>query len=390
MATPESTGPAGLEGAAAGGGERVFDGPTRAFFAVALLFSASVALASLLPEGSALSVGPLKVSVLGKYLCLATLALSVDLVWGYMGILSLGHGAFFALGGYAFGMYLMRHIGDRGVYVSELPDFMVFIGWDRLPWYWLGTDVFAYAVFLAVAAPGLLALAFGWTAFRSRVSGVYFSIISQALTYALMLAFFLNSLGFGGNNGFTDFKEILGFGINTRGMATCLFAASALLMLLFYWCCRVIAVSRLGLAVRAVRDNEDRVRFAGYRVERVKLSVFTLSAMAAGLAGALYVPQTGIINPNSFSPLFSIEVVICVALGGRGRLYGAVIGAFLVNWLKTTLTGLMPDAWLFVYGLLFVVVTVFLPQGVAGIVERMAAPFAGRQKGGRRGAEAGA
>jgi urea transport system permease protein len=342
-----------------------------------------------MPEGSPLSLGPLTVQVLGKYLCLATLALSVDLVWGYLGILSLGHGAFFALGGYAFGMYLMRHIGEKGVYVSTLPDFMVFIGWDRLPWYWLGTDIFPYAVFLSMAAPGLLALVFGWTAFRSRVSGVYFSIISQAMTYALMLAFFLNALGFGGNNGFTDFKEILGFDMRSRGMATTLFSLSAALMLFFYWICRMIASSRLGLVIQAVRDNEDRARFAGYRVERVKLFAFTVSAMAAGLAGALYVPQAGIINPNSFSPLFSIEIVICVALGGRGRLYGAVIGAFLVNWLKTFLTGLMPDAWLFVFGLLFVVVTVFLPQGVAGLAERAGGFVTGRLKGGRRGAEQG-
>ncbi|MDR1313265.1 MAG: urea ABC transporter permease subunit UrtC [Deltaproteobacteria bacterium] len=350
----------------------------------------AVAAGALRPEGSALSVGPLTVSLLGKYMCLATLALSVDLVWGYMGVLSLGHGAFFALGGYAFGMYLMRHIGSRGVYSSQLPDFMVSIGWDRLPWYWLGTDVFAYAVLLAAAAPALLALAFGWTAFRSRVSGVYFSIISQAMTYALMLAFFLNSLGFGGNNGFTDFKEILGFELAARSTSTCLFLASASLMLAFYWACRVVAASRLGLCARAVRDNEERARFAGYRVERVKLFVFVLSAAAAGLAGALYVPQAGIINPNSFAPLFSIEIVVCVALGGRGRLYGAVAGAFLVNWLKTALTGLMPGAWLFVFGLLFVAVTVFLPDGVAGSAERLFGAAALRLKGGRRGAEAGA
>jgi urea transport system permease protein len=366
----------------------VFDRPTRIFFIAVALFTAAVAAGSLRPEGSALSLGTLTVSVLGKYMCLATLAVSLDLVWGFMGVLSLGHGAFFALGGYAFGMYLMRHIGSRGVYTSQLPDFMVFIGWDRLPWYWLGTDVFAYAVFLGAAAPALLALAFGWTAFRSRVSGVYFSIISQAMTYALMLAFFLNALGFGGNNGFTDFKEILGFELAARSTSAALFIASAVLLLAFYAACRAVAVSRLGLAVRAVRDNEARARFAGYRVDRVKLSVFVLSAAAAGLAGALYVPQAGIINPNSFAPLFSIEMVVCVALGGRGRLYGAVVGAFLVNWLKTALTGLMPDAWLFVFGLLFVVVTVFLPEGVAGLAERASGLLAGRGKGGGRGAAA--
>jgi urea transport system permease protein len=368
----------------------VLDRPTRIFLVAAGAFVLAAAAGSLRPEGSAGALGPLAVSVLGKYMCLAVLALSVDLVWGYMGVLSLGHGAFFALGGYAFGMYLMRHIGDKGVYVSQLPDFMVFLGWDRFPWYWWGTGSFAYSALLAALAPALLALAFGWTAFRSRVSGVYFSIISQAMTYALMLAFYLNSLGFGGNNGFTDFKEILGFPVNTRGMATCLFLASSLLMIGFYLTCRSVAASRLGLAVRAVRDNEGRARFAGYRVERVKLSMFTLSAAAAGLAGALYVPQAGIINPNSFQPLASIEVVVCVALGGRGRLYGAVMGAFLVNWLKSYLTGLMPDAWLFVFGLIFVVVTVFLPEGLAGLAERLGRPLAGRLKGGRRGAEAGA
>ncbi|MDR1039169.1 MAG: urea ABC transporter permease subunit UrtC [Deltaproteobacteria bacterium] len=367
-----------------------FDRPTRIFFVATGLFSAAVVAGSLLPEGSALSVGPLAVKVLGKYMCVATLALSVDLVWGFMGVLSLGHGAFFALGGYAFGMYLMRHIGARGVYTARIPDFMVFIGRDGLPWYWSGTDVFAYAVLLAAAAPALLALAFGWTAFRSRVSGVYFSIISQAMTYALMLAFFLNALGFGGNNGFTDFKEILGVELASRGASACLFAASAALMLAFYWACRTVAASRLGLAVRAVRDNEERARFAGYRVERVKLSVFVMSAAAAGLAGALYVPQAGIINPNSFSPLFSIEIVVCVALGGRGRLYGAVLGAFLVNWLKSLLTGLMPDAWLFVFGLLFVAATVFLPEGLAGLAERAAGSLSARRRGGNHAAEAGA
>ncbi|MDR2460546.1 MAG: urea ABC transporter permease subunit UrtC [Deltaproteobacteria bacterium] len=346
---------------------KMVDRSTRIFLIITVTFTVLVASLSFLPQESFFSVGQLTVAVLGKYLCLATLAISIDLVWGYMGILTLGHGAFFALGGYAFGMYLMRQIGDRGVYVSELPDFMVFIGWEKFPWYWQGTEFFLYALVLVFLAPGLLAFLFGWTAFRSRVSGVYFSIISQAMTYALMLAFFLNALGFGGNNGFTDFKSILGFDIKTRGMAATLFCLSSAAMMGTYLLCRYIASSRLGLVLMAVRDNEDRVRFIGYRVERVKLFIFTLSAMLAGLAGALYVPQTGIINPNSFAPLFSIEMVICVALGGRGRLYGAVIGAVLVNYLKTSLTNLFPNAWLFVFGLLFVVVTVFLPDGVAGL-----------------------
>ncbi|MDR2350979.1 MAG: urea ABC transporter permease subunit UrtC [Deltaproteobacteria bacterium] len=354
----------------------VFDGPTRIFFVLATVFTLAVSVGSLLPADSPFHVGALTTAVLGKYLCLAILAISIDLVWGYAGILSLGHGAFFALGGYAFGMYLMRQIGDKGVYVSTLPDFMVFIGWEKYPWYWLGTDMFWYALLLVFLAPGLLAFLFGRMAFGSRVSGVYFSIMSQALTYALMLAFFLNALGFGGNNGFTDFKSILGFDIRSRGMGTALFVISSGAMLLVYFVSRVIASSRLGLVLVAIRDNEARIRFAGYRVERVKLFVFTLSAMMAGLGGALYVPQTGIINPNTFAPLFSIEMVICVALGGRGRLYGAVIGAFAVNWLKSLLTGLFPDAWLFVFGLLFVVVTVFLPDGVAGLFGKIGSLFA--------------
>jgi urea transport system permease protein len=345
----------------------VFDRSTRIFLLATALFALAVSLGSL-PQGD-LGVSRYAVTIFGKYLCFALLALSIDLVWGYMGVLSLGHGAFFALGAYAFGMYLMRQIGSQGVYVSELPDFMVFIGWESFPWYWRGTGNFLYALFLVFFAPGLLAFVFGWTAFRSRVSGVYFSIITQALTYALMLAFFLNNLGFGGNNGFTDFKSILGFDIHSEGMSLALFLLSALALMGCYLLCRWINVTRLGLALRAIRDNENRARFAGYRVERVKLFVFTLSAMMAGLAGALYVPQAGIINPNSFAPLFSIEMVICVALGGRGRLYGAVVGAFIVNYLRTLLTSFFPDAWLFVFGALFVVVTIFLPGGLAGLAE---------------------
>jgi urea transport system permease protein len=307
---------------------------------------------------------------LGKYLCFALLALSIDLAWGYLGILSLGHGAFFALGGYAFGAHLMRQIGDRGVYGSGVPDFMVFLGWEEYPWHWLGTDSFAFSLFMVFCAPGLLAFVFGWTAFRSRVSGVYFSIISQALTYALSLAFFLNALGYGGNNGFTDFKTLLGFDLNTAGAGRALFALSAAALLGAYLVARSLVASRLGLAMIAVRDNETRLRFVGYRVERVKLFVFTLSAMMAGLAGALYVPQAGIINPNSFAPLFSIEMVICVALGGRGRLYGAVIGAFLVNAARSGLSSYFPNAWLFAFGALFIAVPVALPSGVAGLIEK--------------------
>ncbi|MDR0621937.1 MAG: urea ABC transporter permease subunit UrtC [Deltaproteobacteria bacterium] len=319
--------------------------------------------------GSAFHVQPYTALIIGKYLCYAILALSIDLVWGYLGILSLGHGAFFALGGYAFGMYLMRQIGAKSVYAaSDLPDFMIFIGWDKLPWYWLGSHSFLFSCLLAVLVPGLLGLAFGWTAFRSRVSGVYFSIISQAMTYALMLAFYLNNLGFGGNNGFTDFKTILGFDLRSNGMVGTLLAISGLTLLLSYLLCRYLAVSRLGLVLVAIRDNEPRVRFAGYRVETVKLFVFTLSAMMAGLAGALYVPQVGIINPSLFAPVFSVEMVVCVALGGRGTLYGAVFGAIMVNFCKSALTSAYPMAWPFVLGALFVAVAVFLPQGLVGLI----------------------
>ncbi|MDR1607037.1 MAG: urea ABC transporter permease subunit UrtC [Deltaproteobacteria bacterium] len=314
-------------------------------------------------------ISPFTVGLLGKYLCYAVLALSIDLVWGYMGVLSLGHGAFFALGGYAFGMYLMRQIGTLGVYGDAvLPDFMVFIGFEKLPWTWYGSQYFVVAVLLVILVPGALALAFGWTAFRSRVSGVYFSIMSQALTYALMLAFFLNSLGFGGNNGFTDFKRILGFDVHSLGVTVSLFVASALLLWSAAVACRWLVTSRLGLVMIAIRDNEERVRFAGYKVENVKVAVFAFSALLAGLGGALYAPQAGIINPSLFAPIFSIEMVVCVALGGRGSLYGAILGAFLVSWIKSRLSTAAPDLWPFFLGGLFVLVTIFGQNGAMGFL----------------------
>ncbi|MDR1397561.1 MAG: urea ABC transporter permease subunit UrtC [Desulfarculales bacterium] len=369
---------------------RIFDRPTRIFFLCALFFSAAVIIGACFPPDGLWHVSPYTVSLLGKYLCYAILALSIDLVWGYLGILSLGHGAFFALGGYAFGMYLMRHIGTQGVYASaELPDFMVFLNWKELPWYWQGSDMFVFACLLAVLVPGLLAFIFGWTAFRSRVSGVYFSIISQAMTYALMLAFYLNELGFGGNNGLTDFKTLLGFEIHSPTMTVALFALSSLALLLTYFLCRLLASSRLGLVCIAVRDNEERIRFTGYRVEHIKLAVFTLSAMLAGIAGALYVPQVGIINPSVFSPLFSVEMVICVALGGRGLLYGAVLGAFVINFAKSWLTTALPDSWLFALGAIFVLVTVLLPQGIAALFPRawtLLRPLGNRMKYGNKNA----
>ena len=319
------------------------------------------------PEGSALHMPSYIVTLMGKYLTYALLALAVDLVWGYCGILSLGHGAFFALGGYAMGMYMMRQIGDRGVYGNpELPDFMVFLNWQELPWYWYGFDNFGFAMLMVVLVPGLLAFVFGWFAFRSRVTGVYLSIITQAMTYALLLAFFRNDMGFGGNNGLTDFKDILGFNIQTDGMRATLFSLSALAVVGGYLVCRFIVDSRLGRVIVAIRDGESRTRFLGYRVEYYKLFVFVVSAVLAGIAGALYVPQVGIINPSEFSPANSIEIVIWVALGGRGTLVGPIIGALVVNYAKTYFTGAMPEAWLFMLGGLFIVATLFLPKGIVG------------------------
>ncbi len=327
------------------------------------------------PEGNALHLSTFTVTLLGKYLTYALLAVAVDLVWGYMGILSLGHGAFFAVGGYAMGMYLMRQIGDRGVYGDPvLPDFMVFLNWSELPWFWHGMDMFWVAALMVVLVPGLLAFLFGALAFRSRVTGVYLSIMTQALTYALMLAFFRNEMGFGGNNGLTDFKDILGFDLQADGTRVALFLASGLALALGYLACRWIVTSRLGRVMVAIRDSETRVRFIGYRVEYVKLAVFTFSAMLAGVAGALYVPQVGIINPGELSPLNSIELVIWVAIGGRATLYGAVIGALVVNYGKSVFTGILPEAWLFVLGGLFVLVTLFLPRGIAGIAAMLRRP----------------
>ena len=320
------------------------------------------------------------VTLLGKYLCYAILALSLDLVWGYCGILSLGHGAFFALGGYAMGMYLMRQIGDRGVYANPvLPDFMVFLNWQELPWYWHGFDMFWFAAIMVVLVPGLLAFVFGWFAFRSRVTGVYLSIITQALTFALLLAFFRNDMGFGGNNGLTDFKDILGFDIQADGTRAGLFAASAIALALGFAACAYIVGSRTGKVLVAIRDAESRTRFCGYRVEHYKLFVWTFSAMLAGIGGALYVPQAGIINPGEFAPANSIEAVIWVAFGGRGTLWGAIVGGVGVNAIKSWLTGSFPELWLYALGVLFIATTLFMPKGVAGLVtglwaKRRAAP----------------
>jgi urea transport system permease protein len=347
------------------GGQRL----VMALIAVAIIFPFCNLV---FPQDSMFHVSTYALTLTGKYLCYALLALSVDLIWGYCGIMSLGHGAFFALGGYAMGMYLMRQIGERGVYGNaELPDFMVFLSWDQLPWYWLGFDQFWFAMIMVLVVPGTLAFVFGWLAFRSRVTGVYLSIITQALTYALMLAFFRNDMGFGGNNGLTDFKDILGFDLQSPGTRNALFIASALALVLGYLISRFITTSKLGRVLVSIRDAEMRTRFIGYKVEYFKLFIFVVSAMLAGIAGALYVPQVGIINPGEFTPIYSIEIIIWVAIGGRGTLFGAVIGAIAVNYAKTYFTGAFAELWLFMLGGLFVLSTLYLPKGIVGVVQNI-------------------
>lgn len=347
--------------------------------------------------GQALHVPAWIVALGGKFMCYALAALALDLVWGYTGILSLGHGLFFALGAYAHGMYLMRAIGRDGVYQSTLPDFMVFLDWKAYPWFWSFTDSFGYCMLLAVAAPGLLAFVFGYFAFRSRIKGVYFSIITQALTYAFMLLFFRNDTGFGGNNGFTDFKRILGYGITTPQTKAALYLATLAVLLAALLLCRALVTSRLGRVLQAVRDSEARLMFIGYDPLWFKLFVWTVSAMLCGLAGALYAPQVGIINPSEMSPANSIEMVVWAAVGGRGTLVGPILGAFAVNGLKSWFTAAFPDLWLFVLGLIFIGVTLFMQKGMTGAFEalwrmrrrRAAAPASGAPaESAQRGKEA--
>jgi urea transport system permease protein len=339
------------------------------FLALLGAFTVSIPVLNLLvPVGSALHVSTYLVALFGKYICYGLLALSIDLIWGYVGILSLGHGAFFALGGYAMGMYLMRQIGTRGVYANPiLPDFMVFLNWPELPLYWYGFNHFVYAALMVLLAPGLLAFVFGWFAFRSRVTGVYLSIITQAMTYALMLGFFRNNFGFGGNNGLTDFKDILGFNVQSELTRNSLLVVSCVMLAVCFLIARAIVSSKFGKVLIAIRDAESRVRFLGYRVEAYKLFVFTVSACMAGIAGALYVPQVGIINPGEFAPANSIEAVIWVAVGGRGTLTGAVLGAVVVNYAKTFFTsGFLAPYWLFMLGGLFIGTTLLMPRGIIG------------------------
>lgn len=322
------------------------------------------------PAGSPLHMSDYAVALVGKIMCYAICALAMDLIWGYTGILSLGHGVFFALGGYAMGMYLMRQIGRDGNYQSDLPDFMVFLDWKTLPWHWSLSDSFAATLLFIVAVPGLLAFVFGYFAFRSRIKGVYFSIITQAMTFALMLLFFRNETGFGGNNGFTDFKRILGIPIATPSTRMVLFVITGMTLIGFFLFARWLVTSKFGRVLQAIRDAESRVMFTGYDPLRYKLTIWVISAVMCGIAGALYVPQVGIINPSEMSPAASIEIAIWAAVGGRGSLVGPIVGAFFVNGAKSWFTQAFPEFWLYFLGALFIAVTLFLPQGIIGLVRR--------------------
>ncbi|NYT22291.1 urea ABC transporter permease subunit UrtC [Alcaligenaceae bacterium] len=351
---------------------------------VAVLVFALLPLLNLVfPDGHPLHVSSYAVALMGKFMCYAMAALALDLVWGYTGILSLGHGVFFALGGYAHGMYLMRTIGRDGGYQSHLPDFMVFLGWQEYPWYWAFTDHFLYAMLLVVLVPGVLAFIFGYFAFRSRIKGVYFSIITQAMTFAAMLLFFRNDTGFGGNNGFTDFKRILGFDITAPGTRAVMYWVTLMFLAGSLVFARAITQSKLGRVLTAVRDAENRLRFVGYDPLGFKLFVWTVSAVMCGIAGALYVPQVGIINPGEMSTENSIEMVIWVATGGRGTLIGPIIGAGTVNGLKTWFTSAMPEFWLYALGLIFILTTLFMPQGIVGVLRQFRTRYLDRTTGRR-------
>ena len=344
------------------------------FFVFIILSIATILLPFLnifVPEDSVLHVPDYMFALMGKYLCYALVAIAIDLIWGYTGILSLGHGVFFSIGGYAMGMYLMRSIGKEGVYKSDLPDFMVFLDWKELPWYWYGFDHFAFTLLVILILPALFAFTFGYFAFKSRIKGVYFAIITQAMTFALMLLFFRNDTGFGGNNGLTDFKRILGYSLHDQSTKIALYVITVTVLFLGYTLSRFIVQSKLGRVLTAIRDAESRVMFSGYNTTHYKLFIWTLSAFLCGIAGALYVPQVGIINPSEMQPSNSIEMAIWVAVGGRGTLSGAIVGAGLVNGAKSWFTVAAPDYWLYFLGVLFIVVTLYFKKGFVGVVTKL-------------------
>ena len=344
--------------------------------AVIVVTALAPVLNLLVPADSVFHLSDYALSLIAKIMCYAICALAMDLIWGYTGILSLGHGLFFALGGYAMGMYLMRQIGRDGNYKSDLPDFMVFLDWKELPWHWTFSDSFIATLILIVAVPGVVAFIFGYFAFRSRIKGVYFSIITQAMTFAAMLLFFRNETGFGGNNGFTDFKRILGIAIATPQTRMTIFVLTGLTLLGFFLFARWLVASKFGRVLQAIRDAESRVMFSGYNPIGYKLTIWVISAIMCGVAGALYVPQVGIINPSEMSPANSIEIAIWTAVGGRASLIGPIVGAFVVNGAKSWLTVTAPEYWLYFLGALFILVTLFLPNGIVGLVKTL-------RKGGR-------
>ena len=350
--------------------------------ALTIVCALAPALNLVVQEGSVFHLSDFAISLIGKIMCYAICALAIDLIWGYTGILSLGHGLFFALGGYAMGMYLMRQIGLDGNYKSGLPDFMVFLDWKTLPWHWLGSASFAFQMAMVVIAPGLLALVFGFFAFRSRIKGVYFSIITQALTFAAMLLFFRNETGFGGNNGFTDFKRIVDIPIAQPSTRMVLFVLTGLTLLGFYLFSRWLVQSKFGRVLQAIRDAESRVMFSGYNPVAYKLTIWVISAVMCGIAGALYVPQVGIINPSEMSPANSIEMAIWAAVGGRATLIGPIVGAFAVNGAKSWFTVAFPEYWLYFLGAMFIAVTLFLPQGIVGLVRNISGKFMRKSDGG--------
>jgi urea transport system permease protein len=342
-----------------------------AVFAMTIVVAVLVPILNLwVPADSAFHLSEYAVLLIGKIMCYAICALAMDLIWGYTGILSLGHGVFFALGGYAMGMYLMRQIGRDGQYQMDMPDFMVFLNWKEFPAAWAFSDSFVMQMLMVVLVPGLLAFVFGFFAFRSRIKGVYFSIITQAMTFAMMLLFFRNETGFGGNNGFTDFKRILNIPIATPSMRMTLFVITGLVLIGFFLMARWMVTSKFGRVLMAIRDAETRVMFTGYDPLRYKLAIWVISAVMCGIAGALYVPQVGIINPGEMSTASSIEIAIWAAVGGRGTLIGPIVGAFFVNGAKSWFTQAFPEFWLYFLGLLFVLVTIFLPQGIVGLLRR--------------------
>jgi urea transport system permease protein len=345
-----------------------------AIFIIAVLAIVVVpCLNAYVPESSAFHISNFSINLWGRYFCYAVVAISVDLLWGYTGLLSLGQCLYFSLGGYMMGMYLMRMIGSLGQYHMPIPDFLVFLGWTRLPVFWKPFSSFPFALMMAVLLPGVLAFVFGFLAFRSRIRGVYFSILTQALTYAATLLFFRKNILMGGNNGFTDFKYMLGYDTRLPSTQRGLYVISGIFLVVVYLGCKWLTTTKLGKVQRAIRDSENRVLFSGYAAANFKLFIFVLASVIAGLAGVLYVPQVGIINPGEMSTQNSLEAIVWVAVGGRGTLVGPIVGAIFVNAFKSWATEAYPDYWPILLGGMFLLVVLFLPRGLVGLTEHCVA-----------------